>query len=142
MCVKKVVLIIGIVLVLLIISVNADVPPCISTNNPYFGPIEPGYDTKLEYPAGYYDLWFAELPMKFSTSDAANYKKWDWEVIEDVQIKSGKQMNVFLGLVGDKVESYSDWILGYESVSAKSGWGAVYVETPSGRSSRWAIVLC
>ena len=104
--------------------------------------MEPGYNAKLEYPAGTYDLWFAELPMKFSSSTEADYKKWDWDVINDVQIKKGKQLNVFLGLVGDGVDSYSDWIMGYESVSSKSGWGTLNVDSPSGRNSRWAVALC
>jgi hypothetical protein len=142
MSLKKMMLVLGITIFLLVLTVNADVPPCISSTNTYYGPMEPGVETTLDYPAGYYDLWFAELPMKFSSPAAANYKNWKWEKIESVQIKNGQVMNVFLGLVGDYVEKYSDWILDYSSISSKSGWGAVHFMSPSGRDSRWAVALC
>ncbi|MBN1166488.1 MAG: hypothetical protein JXA44_05075 [Methanospirillaceae archaeon] len=135
----------GIMIFLMITVADAMVPPCIVSSNqynPYHGPMNPGDIMSVFYPSGMYDLWYAEIPLTVTGAADQDFTTWNWQKIQDIEIKAKKELHVHLGLK-EEVSEPLEWIRGYEDSTTATETGSIRLYAGSKEnSSGWAFVLC
>ena len=120
------------------------VPPCtipLNSSRHYYGPIKPGNEVRILYPADIYTLWYAEMPIMTGNSTDVCDSSWTWKTISDVEIAIDSSLIINFAH-NDSKSSPDELAWHYENVSLGNNFGEIRFIVEKESKFQYSAILC
>jgi hypothetical protein len=118
-------------------------PPCtvpLNITRHYYGPVEPGSEISVLYPAGQYTLWYAAVSGPGLSSESCD-PSWDWIILPDVEIAVNSSLAIHFTMENTSL-SPDNLIWQYSNVSLGNKFGEIRFIVENKSDSLFSAILC